>query len=52
MKQRGTGGRYNKELYEILELAPVTTFIKGQMIQWVGHIMRRGENEAVRVALV
>lgn len=43
--------RYNKELYDMLELAPVTSFIKGQRIQWVGHIMRRGENEAVRVAL-
>lgn len=42
--------RYNKELYNMLELAPVT-FIKGQRIQWIGHIMRRGENEAARVAL-
>jgi sorting nexin-29 len=43
--------RYNKELYDMLELAPVTSFIKGQRIQWLGHIMRRGENETVRVAL-
>jgi hypothetical protein len=35
----------------MLELAPVTSFIKGQRIQWLGHIMRRGENETVRVAL-
>jgi len=43
--------RYNKELYDLLKLAPVTSFIKGQWIQWLGRIMRRGENEAVRVAL-
>lgn len=35
----------------MLELAPVTTLIKGQRLQWVGHIIRRGENKAVRVAL-
>jgi len=43
--------RFNKELYNILELSSVTSFIKGQRIQWVGYIMRRGEMEAVRVAL-
>jgi len=41
----------NKELYDLLKLAPVTSFIKGQQIQWLGHIMKRGENEVVRVAL-
>ena len=53
MKTRGTGvgDIGNKELYDLLELAPVTSFIKGQRLQWLGHIMRRGENEAVRVAL-
>jgi len=35
----------------MLELAPVTSFIKGQRIQWLGHIMRRGEDETVRVVL-
>lgn len=40
----------NKE-YDLLELVPVTSFIKGQQIQWLGHIMKRGEKEVVRVAL-
>jgi len=35
----------------MLELASVTSLIKGQRLQWVGHIIRRGENEVVRVAL-
>jgi len=43
--------RYNRELYDMLELAPVTSFIKSQRIQWLGDIMRRQENEVVRVAL-
>jgi len=43
--------RYNKELYDMLGLAPVTSFIKGQRIQWLSHIMRSQENEVVRVAL-
>lgn len=43
--------RYNKELSDMLDLAPVTSFIKGQRIQWLGHVLRRGENETVRVAL-
>uniref|UniRef100_A0A2S2P2T1 Endonuclease-reverse transcriptase n=1 Tax=Schizaphis graminum TaxID=13262 RepID=A0A2S2P2T1_SCHGA len=53
MKTRGTGvgDIGNKELYDLLELAPVTSFIKGQRLQRLGHIMRRGENETVRVAL-
>ncbi|XP_050527802.1 uncharacterized protein LOC126897900 [Daktulosphaira vitifoliae] len=43
--------RYNSELYDMLEIAPVTSFIKGQRIQWLGHIARRRENEITRVAL-
>lgn len=35
----------------MLELAPVTSLIKSKRIQWLGHIMRRRENEIVRVAL-
>lgn len=35
----------------MLKLALVTSFIKGQCIQWLGHIMRRGENETTRVTL-
>lgn len=43
-------GRYNRELQEIMNLAPVTNFIKGQRIQWLGHISRREENGPLRVA--
>jgi len=43
--------RYNRELYDMLKIAPVTSFIKGQRIQWLGHIARRRENEIARAAL-
>jgi hypothetical protein len=43
--------RYNRELYDMLELEPETNYIKGQRIQWLGHIVRRRENEVVRAAL-
>jgi hypothetical protein len=35
--------RYNKELLDTVNIPPVTSFIKGQRIQWLGHIMRRGK---------
>lgn len=37
--------RHNKELYDMLELTPVTSFIEGQRIQWLGHFMRRRDDE-------
>lgn len=43
--------RYIKELQEIMNFAPVNTFIEGQRIQWLlGHILRREENDSLRVA--
>lgn len=42
--------RQIRELYDMLKLAPTTSFIKGQRLQWLGHTMWRGENEAVRLA--
>jgi hypothetical protein len=42
--------RFNRELQEMMNLAPVTNFINGQRIQWLGHILRREENYHVRVA--
>jgi len=42
--------RYNMELQEKMNLAPVTNFIKGQRIQWLSHILRRVENYPLRVA--
>jgi len=41
----------NRELYDLLKLIPVTSCIKGQRIQLLGHIMRKGENKIVRVVL-
>jgi len=40
--------RYNKELYDIFELAPITSFFKGQRIQWIGrsHNEKRGERSS------
>ncbi|KAF0705870.1 Uncharacterized protein FWK35_00030060 [Aphis craccivora] len=35
----------------MLELTTVTSFIKSQRIQWLGHIMRIRENEVVRLKL-
>jgi len=40
-----------KEVQEKLGLAPVTSFIKGRRIQWLGHIMRRGEEKTIRVVM-
>lgn len=42
--------RSNKELYDILELATVRSFIKIQRTQWLDYIMRRGENKTIRRA--
>ena len=43
--------KFNRELQDELELAPVTSFISGQRIQWLGHVMRRNEEETVRTVL-
>lgn len=33
--------RYNNELCDMTELVSVTSFIKGQRIQWLGYIMEK-----------
>lgn len=35
----------------MMGFTPITNFIKGQGIQWLGDILRRGENNHLRVAL-
>ena len=43
--------RKNQELREITKVPPVTSYIKGQRIQWFGHAMRREETNEVRAAI-
>jgi len=43
--------KFNKELQEELGKAPVTSYIKGQRIQWLAHIMRRNEQEIIRAVI-
>lgn len=43
--------KFNRELQDELGLAPVHSFISGQQIQWLGHVMRRNEKETVRAML-
>jgi|UniRef100_A0A2S2Q1J2 ribosomal 50S subunit-associated protein YjgA (DUF615 family) len=42
---------FNKEFQEKLGLAQVTSYIKGQRIQWLGHIMRRSEEETISAVM-
>jgi hypothetical protein len=43
--------KFNRELQDELELALVTSFISGQRIQRLGHVMRRNEKETVRTVM-
>jgi len=43
--------KFNKNLQEELGKAPVTSYIKGQRIQWLAHIMRRNEQEIIRAVI-
>lgn len=43
--------RYNKELYDMVELTPETSFVKSQKIQWLGHTIKRGEYNTTRIVL-
>lgn len=36
---------------ENVGLVPVSSSISGQRIQWIGHLMRRNEEDAVRVVM-
>lgn len=42
--------KYNRELQQIMNLAPVTIFTKGQRIQWLGHILKREKNDPIQDA--
>jgi len=37
----GNWRRYNRELQELMEMGLVTNLIKGQRIQWPGHIKKK-----------
>jgi len=43
--------RHNKELNDMLKLAPVTSFLKGQWIQCLGYITRSGRAETVKATI-
>jgi len=43
--------RKNKEIREITKVPLITSYVKGQRIQWFGHIMRREETNEVRAAI-
>jgi len=43
--------KYNKELQEEMEMASVVSFIRGQRIQWLGHMWWRSEDDLNRVVL-
>jgi|UniRef100_A0A2S2QKN4 hypothetical protein len=42
--------RKNKEIREITIVPPITSYVKGQRIQWFGN-MRRGQTNEVRAAI-
>jgi len=42
--------RYNTELQETMDLAPVTNFIKGQKTPWLSNILRREDNGPLKMA--
>jgi len=43
--------RKNTEIREITKVPPITSYIKGQRIQWFGHAMRLEETNEVRAAI-
>jgi hypothetical protein len=43
--------KFNKELQEELSLAPVISYIKGQILQWFGHIMKKSEEKTIRAVI-
>lgn len=43
--------KFNRELQELLELTPASSFKGGQLIQRLSHVMRRNEKKTVRTVL-
>jgi len=43
--------KFNKELQEELGIAPVTSYIKGQRIQWLSRMVRRSKEEIIRAVM-
>jgi hypothetical protein len=40
--------RYNHELYELFNKPDIIEFIKVKRLEWVGHIIRAGENRTIK----
>lgn len=40
--------KFNKELIEETEMTPIKYYIRGQRIQWFGHIMREGNDKITK----
>ncbi|KAL4098346.1 hypothetical protein QTP88_022976 [Uroleucon formosanum] len=43
--------KFNKELVEETEMTPIKYYIRGQGIQWFGHIMREGDDKITKTVL-
>jgi len=40
--------KFNKELIEETEITPIIYYIRGQRMQWFGHIMRGSDDKIIK----